>query len=346
MRWQLLRTVSGFVLLVMVLIFGAVGVGQAQAAPTPFTCTNDFYFMYQTGQPAVTHIARVDRSGAVVTVTDIGTPIAAPLNAMGYNTADGFLYAVEGTSGAAPGTIHRIASDGTSTTIGVPVGLNLAVSGFTAGTFIAPNKFLVGALRGISKFKTTLVLIDIPTNTVEYSVVLDVQFNDFATNPLDGKVYGLDTLSGQLVYFDPSPAATMTLFGASLGSDEVTTGSTWFLDSGQMFLYGTAVAAQDQDRFYDADAGVNGNGTGVFTELGKGPVVKGTDGASCVSLKSGETTTTTTTAPTTTTTVRAATTTTTPPATTTTTVRASTTTTTTPVAAAAQPVVAAVSFTG
>lgn len=260
----------------------------AQEAPAPFACNNDTYFLYNTVSDGLAHFSRVTDVGADAVVTDFGT-LAQPLNAMGYNPADNFLYAIAQNNSSTPGALVRIGANGETTNLGTPDGLD-GTKDIPAGTFVAPDRFVVSEVVDVPELVTTLKLIDIPTNAVIASVTAPGLFADYATNPLDDTVYGYDQLADRLSTIDLSTGAVDS-FG-ELITPGLITGSAWFLDSGQMFLYG---GPADQNTLYEADAGTNASGTGALTSVATGPVARGTDGASCVTLPDDTPTTPTTT---------------------------------------------------
>ena len=75
------------------------------------------------------------------TYTPIGVTYADTYNAMGYNTVDNFLYAMD--TGANQGDLLRIASDGTVTDLGLPTGLPAA--NYIAGDFDSSGHLIIQA---------------------------------------------------------------------------------------------------------------------------------------------------------------------------------------------------------
>lgn len=288
----------------------------AAVASPPFACNNDLFFLYNEGSgapgdEATAHIVRLVVNGPNVTFDPIGAPIGGGLNALGYNPADNFLYAIgfngSPAQGERSGHLFRIASNGLATDLGIPTGIDPLFQ-YTAGTFIAPDRMLVSSSSGVGF--PVYDVIDIPTKAVVHTVTgtQDTRAFDWATNPLDDKIYGILFPQGQLTVLDPM-TGTLTPFGAADGLDH-SMGSAWFQNSGQMLLFGSALDVPNgsQNTVFLADAGVNANGTGNLTTLASGPSAGNTDGASCVSLGQPTTTTSSSTSSTTSTTIRSATT--------------------------------------
>ena len=123
---------SGLALLTLLLSVAtfAIGAPAAAAASVPFNPAQPTIFI---AQGTTTQLNSATQSGGAISFTPVGRTIAGlTYNAIGYDTCNNFIYAVQSTTanGGTPGSIIKIASDGSITNTGINVG-----SGFNTGAF-------------------------------------------------------------------------------------------------------------------------------------------------------------------------------------------------------------------
>ena len=108
----------------------AIGAPAAAAASVPFNPAQPTIFI---AQGTTTQLNSATSSGGTISFTPVGRPTAGvTYNAIGYDTCNNFIYAVQSTNanGGSLGSIIKIASDGSITNTGINVG-----SGFNVGAF-------------------------------------------------------------------------------------------------------------------------------------------------------------------------------------------------------------------
>jgi uncharacterized repeat protein (TIGR02543 family) len=145
----------------------------ADAAPGPFTCTSDFY--------QVSNGDMYQYSVATNTYTKMaGSSNVSNLNAIGYNTADNYIY------GIASSQLYKISSDGSHA-----AGVNLtgATAQSTGGDFIAPNKLLTADKTG--DWSEVNVATDVVSTFTETTGSATWTAADFAFDPTTSTGYGM-----------------------------------------------------------------------------------------------------------------------------------------------------------
>lgn len=226
-----------------VLVIAAIVLGQFAAvsqSPTTVSCADGFAYILTSGEngPALYRMALTgSATPTLVTSYGAGTSI---LNALGYNAADGYLYAID-----ANGIVYRIGANGVRQVVTVsdpnPPGPYLA-SGFTAGDVSATGKYYI-----YNNTTKQLVSIDLTQNPAPVTLVATLaagtgQIDDFAFHPINGNIYAV-TAARQLLEITPAGIVTVkgTVGGSLTGS---ATKGTAFMDAvGNMYV------------------GQNGNGT-------------------------------------------------------------------------------------
>lgn len=100
------------------------------AAPVPFNPAQPTVFI---AQGTTTQLNAATQSDGAITFKPVGKPTSGvTYNAIGYDTCNNFIYGVQSTttSGGGPGSVIKIASDGSISYTGINVG-----SGFNVGAF-------------------------------------------------------------------------------------------------------------------------------------------------------------------------------------------------------------------
>ncbi len=142
------------VLLSVLFISGLTNVVPAQAVTlTPFTCSPGFYQVSNTGSGAI-YSSSISNTGVLTFTKAPSATIIGSMNAIGYNTADNFIY------GVVADKLYKIDATGSETLVNGTGVITGALPGSPgSGDFIAPNKLMVYGASG----KTTFFVIDVTT---------------------------------------------------------------------------------------------------------------------------------------------------------------------------------------
>ena len=304
--------------LVLLLAWAALlhpGSAQAQVQ-TQFSCDGTFYQIRQVG--TTSHLFVVDRSNAAYTTIEKGTGLGVLINALAYNSQDGFMYAVTYPTGTAvDGTtsilLYRIGFTAAQTptiqavgTTNLPKGLQLAAGTFDkAGNYYLSSQNTQGASD--DAYLNTLYRIRpsdlpaIPTSTTPITAAAialrnandtgnaDSYFFDMAYNPIDNKIYGV-LVPGILFKIDVQGAgATATkalVTGYNSGQATLTNeflGSAIFDVSGALYAYSNGdVNTAKSGKFYKINSGTDNTNLGFYTQLSNIDPAAISDGASCI----------------------------------------------------------------
>ncbi len=237
------------------------------AGPVPFACSGDAYII----QNQNAQLTRIDQSVSPFVFVPIGSATGIEINNLGFRSTDGLLYAVELTGG---GNVQVIQIDATGAVFGLgrPSGLPTGPR-FDAGD-VSPD----GSTMYITSNNQDLYALDltsVPTlpavTTVNVTGATGFVF-DWAVSPVDGRLYGGDSTSGQLASIDPTTGVRtdVALAGLPSGSGY---GGAWFDAAGTLFLY------QNNGVIYEIDLS---GPTVVSTQTGAGATRN--DGAACIDL--------------------------------------------------------------
>ena len=257
---------------------------QAQAQ-TQFSCDGTFYQIRQVG--TVSHLFVVDRSNAAYTTIEKGTGLGVLVNALAYNSQDGFMYAVTYPTGTTvDGTtqilLYRIgfkADTQTPTiqavgTTNLPAGLQLAAGTFDkAGNYYLSIQNTQGTsddaylnnlyrirpsdLPAVSTSTTPINATTIALRNATDTGAANSYFFDMAFNPVDNKVYGV-LAPGVLYKIDiQGTGATATkalVTGYTSGQTLLNTeflGSAIFDVSGALYAYSNGdINTANSGKFY------------------------------------------------------------------------------------------------
>ena len=187
----MIRPVTPRSLAALAVVTAALAPAPAHALGAAFTCSAVTYQVVG----AQLKIGSVDNNE--LTYTNVGAAHTVSYNAGGYNTVDNFIYALAGT----PANLLKVASDGTLE--------SNAVTGVTA-----PHAFVAG---DVSTDGQSLIAYNMNDDKV-WSIDLDTfvgteigslgsaDIGDFAivTDGGSTTAYGFDTVTGNLVSFDPT----------------------------------------------------------------------------------------------------------------------------------------------
>lgn len=248
-------TCTALVAIALVAAVVVVPSTPAAAAGGPFSCQPGLYQVISGQLKLLNPITGV--------YTDIGST-GPTYNAMGYNVLDDYLYAMGTQAGVNQSRLLRIASDGSTTDLGVPTGL--PVASYVSGDMDDQGNLVVRANA------TTLYRIDVDA-TPPAATQLTLT---------SGTVEGSD-----LVWIDGTTysATNSTLYRVNLATATATNVTVSGLPSGG---YGAAWSDQP-DNLY-----LSNNGTGVISQVtgftGASPtavarvtatVTSNNDGAAC-----------------------------------------------------------------
>lgn len=232
--------------------FGAVAPVHAQAFPP----CDPRMFLSQAVMPAPTTLYAIDTSSNPFTFPPIGTG-AVNYNAMGFNPADNFIYAML-SGGGGSNTVLRIGSNGIPAVVGTVTGL--PVGAYVAGEISPAGVYYVKVGNAATMYAidiTTLTAVAIPLS-VNPGSILDFTWNG-------GLLYGV---AGGASLVSISPAGTVTTIGPTGLSAQF----------GAMFGAPNGVFGNDNggSGFYQFNLT-----TGAATLISASPGAQQNDGAHC-----------------------------------------------------------------
>lgn len=316
-RFSWSRFLRSLVLVVIFAIatFGYAPPSHAQGVGTAFNCDGTLYVANAEeddspidgpGSPDATQLEFLDTGGEfdLVPVSG-GLASAETYNATGFRPQDGFIYAIRPNNLGNPdpavqprSTVYRIDSAGQVTSLGVPPGITNA--DYFAGD-ISPNGtfFVYAPVANTVPAGTagTLTEIDVTTNPPTVLRTFNVELSgggggdnvpdlfDIAFNPEDGRLYGYDRQTQQLVRITvtdatPDGATLITEPVQNIGSAQpggVIVGATFFDAFGRIFLYANV------GQFFRGQVDADSQTVSLenITNQNPPPAVLNNDGASC-----------------------------------------------------------------
>ncbi|MBD9470842.1 DUF11 domain-containing protein [Pseudoxanthomonas sp. PXM01] len=233
----------------------------ANTAPssTPLTCDATLY-LTQTGGVLYT----INRSGNPFTYQTLGTASVA-LNAMAYNPADNYLYALRNLSGDDGRRLYRIDASGNRVELGLVTGLPAPPTSISyfAGAFTTAGDNALYVTDGVNDNR--MYRIDVTTlQATLITLSRNLYVADF--DYIGGLFYGIEGSTGQLVSIHPING-TVTNIGTPGPTGIV--GAIWADNLG---LYGVL----NTGGFYRFDTV-----TGARTLISGSPTTSSNDGARC-----------------------------------------------------------------
>ncbi len=212
----------------------------ATAPAQPFSCDGRmFVSLLDQGQgtSALLGILPGDTLHQTI-MTPIRLDLGVPIQVLGYNTTDNYLYGFNTTNYR----MYRIAATGQLTDLGVPANLDTANHVYLAGE-ISPrgNSFLLVARSKTTGYDARFynVRLNLPNLPAGYvSVISDqpVRLEDMAYDPLSGELVGFDAVSQRMVSVNTGGVITAGTFGPAGGIDRI--GSVLFDRQGRLYAYG------------------------------------------------------------------------------------------------------------
>ncbi|MBJ6760627.1 hypothetical protein JGU66_07615 [Myxococcaceae bacterium JPH2] len=239
-------------------------------ASNALPCDNTLYFsMSGLGLPN-TSLNKMDTTTAALTPFSTASSF---YSAAAFNHLDGYVYAIDNTLPLK--NLIKIGADGVASAV-APLP-ELGLNTFPAGTVLADGTYLVYSGPGFG-ILPEYARINLTTNTVTFSgpTLTIAEVLDFATNPLDSKVYGYNHVTHRLTTFDPATGDT-TDFGP-VGPNDALTGlpalyfvapAAAFDTAGNFYIYGSDLTGllHPVNTLYKVDIA-----TGAFTVVAVGDV--------------------------------------------------------------------------
>ena len=250
--------------------------GLAQAA-TPFPCDGQLYQIATANSTLKALRFTQSGNGYTTSFTDIDSAGANLNSGWGYSTLDDFIYGVRNNTRE----LWRIDFEGNFDLMAT------LDSTFYAGSFVGDmldDGTMIYRARTPSR-KWQIVGLTDPTNPVnlgEITISPNVGGADFAYNPVDGNIYGIDTATDRLYYVDIGSVlpggGTLApqFFGPAIYNGGY--GAMWFDEGGRLYAYNN-----NTNEIFVINVGIDGNGTGNSTLLAVSTEDEGgiNDGAYC-----------------------------------------------------------------
>lgn len=250
---KIINRTSGLILPLAIVLFAATPLVTSPIVhAAPFTCEPAFY------QSLTGTLKKLDpETGQYTTVGS--TPLY--LNAIGYNTEDNYIYGLDNDPSGT--TLVKLEHDGSSTDLGLPIGLPSA--GSVVGDFDHTGNLYVL----INSPSSSLYRIDVSAGTAtEITMSNSITINDFAY--INGFLYGTN---GTSLYRIDTTTGTVTT--TTLGLPSATYGAAWSTVDDRLYFSENSSGLIYEVAGYstitpDATAVLQGDGNLV-----------GNDGASC-----------------------------------------------------------------
>ncbi|OGX88006.1 hypothetical protein BEN48_10600 [Hymenobacter glacialis] len=265
---------------------------SADAGPS-YSCDGSFYQARQVNTAPAngtvgnsTRLFEVIRSTTPYTTTQL-QDLGGTFNAVGYNSLDGYLYALTYTGNVSTGTDATVdrASDPTSVVELVKIGATgveslgvvsgLPVDQWAAGTFDRNGNLFVKAQTNTSVIYR-INLSSLPLTATALTTSTAFTAFDLAFNPIDSQLYGT-FFPGQLFIVNPTSGAVTTIGSVTDATQAL--GSAFFDIVGNLYAYGNGPTppTTTSGRFY-----VINKTSGAATQINTINGATNSDGASCI----------------------------------------------------------------
>ncbi|THF68064.1 hypothetical protein E7T06_18285 [Deinococcus sp. Arct2-2] len=258
----------------------------AQAQGSTYVCDARFYQIRQPTGSTGSNLFLLDRRNLGGGGTAQWVSVSSlPLNALAYNKADGYFYAVNVNPITTGGAAYRLYRLGTTGAVEVASLANIpSASTVAAGTVNSSGLMYIKLLQTDNRIYT----VQLPTSaggalggTGAIALTTSVPMADMAFDPVTNQLYGVYTANipvsdgaaaaGVVYKIDPT-TGTVTQNGSGPGVSGTNAIGTAFFD-----ISGTLYAYQNGGTF-----GTINLSTGVFTRLTAASAATQSDGASCV----------------------------------------------------------------
>jgi uncharacterized repeat protein (TIGR01451 family) len=244
---------------------------NSRVDPNFGTCDATLYLSQRVNGNSEMQLFSINRSTNPFTFSAIGPALPGvpnDYNAMGYNPADNFLYAMRNAGDVNNTRLYRINALGGITDLGPVTNLPTSASSYWAGAFTAANDnmlYVMDAAANGQMYRINVAAATPIAQPITTSRNIYVADFDFA----NGLLYGVEGFTGQLVSITPTyPNATVTNIGAAQGN--IGTVGAFYADG--VALYGVL----NTGGFYRFDLL-----TGERTLISDTPSTGGNDGARC-----------------------------------------------------------------
>ncbi len=200
--------------------------------PTPVNCVDGLAYILTNGEGGPSLYSMTLSATSPTLVGSLGT---TAFNAIGYNAADNFMYAINQA-----GEVYRIGANSSRSAVSVSDPDNLLGPGYTAGDISATGVYYIYS-NAVQRFVSIDLASGTPiANLVNYTVAagqtLTGTIDDFVFHPADGNIYGV-TSTRQLFIFDVT-SNVLTIKGNVSGAlTSSGTKGTAFMDAaGNMYV--------------------------------------------------------------------------------------------------------------
>ncbi len=234
-------------------------------------CDSSLYYSDSgLGLPNTT-LSRMDPATAALTPFSTANIF---YSATAFNHLDGYIYAIDNTLPLK--SLVRIGADGVATIVAPLPQLSL-LNTYPAGTVLSDGTYLIFSGPGFGVVPS-YARINLSTGTVINAGAAPTLASilDFATNPIDGQVYGYNQITHRLTRFDPNTGST-TDYGPIGPPDSITglpalyftTTAAAFDAAGTLYVYGNDLTGliHPINTLYSVDVT-----TGTFTRVATGAV--------------------------------------------------------------------------
>nr|WP_086938471.1 LruC domain-containing protein [Thaumasiovibrio occultus] len=251
------------------LVMGGLALWSGAAFAAPFETCPSKAFLFQ-GRPVSIYGINLVTGSSELLADDTGTN--GNINGVGFNFTDRYIYGFDTTNFQ----VVRVGGDYQREVLnvsGLPSGKTIFV-----GDVYNHHYYLYR--KGSGFYKIDLSPLDSDPNAAlvaeRITSTTQVSLTDFAVNPVDGKMYGVDNSSGKLYQFDLDNGTT-----TEIGF----TGETGTFGAGYFDVNGYYYVARNQDgQIYRIDLGNADNillGLVTAEKFADGPYSNQNDGARC-----------------------------------------------------------------
>ncbi|WP_074711855.1 DUF7507 domain-containing protein [Arthrobacter alpinus] len=279
----------------MLTAIGVPGFGEemAHAAPAPapvsanFPCLTPMIFVAQGNNPdgsGPTQLQSESYSLGQAQFTPIGTPWGGiggfnKYNAIGFNTADNFLYGIANSSDGVNPNYHllRIGEDGAPQDLGVIADMP------TDSRFINAGAFHNGTYYVMSGESSAPEIFSIDLNTVTATTTtLSTAWTPADFTQVGNYLWGVEKYSGTFYRLDPTTGAVTTFPATSTfwnGNTNASAGAAFTFGNGNLGISSSDTGVVSQVKITDP-----GSAAPTFTLVSQsaGPQSNRNDGANCV----------------------------------------------------------------
>ncbi len=235
---------------------------------TPFVCNNTLYQVATNNS----QLRRITITGTSSSFVDVGPGAGQQVNAgWGYYDQDELILGVRsGTT-----NLWMIDGNGNFFDLGTVAGMGTR-RGSNAGDILPDGRMIFKTATG----QLTVIDLTVTPYAVSDTITLTgpaagANYIDFAYNPIDGRIYSIDSGPDRLFWIDPDTGAT-GYFGPAVFDGAY--GAQWVDEDGRFYAYNN-----NTNEMFVINIGTNGNGSGTPTLIAVSTNDEGgiNDGAFC-----------------------------------------------------------------